>query len=336
MRVAGRPRVAISRPGLPGAPMDLLGSQCDVAVWDGAVPPTRAQLGELMRDCDGAIVLGVDRIDAALLEAAGPRLKVVALSSMGYDAVDVAAAEAAGVVVTHTPGILAETTADVAMALILMARRRLGAAVDAMRRGEWRAFAMDGFLGMDVHGATLGILGYGQIGEALARRALGFGMRVQHHSRSGGDQEHSRWVGFSELLQTSDVVSVHVPLSPETAGLIGAAELELMKPTATLVNTARGGIVDETALMAALRAGRLHSAGLDVMVDEPRNDPDDPLFSTPNLVVLPHVGSATEATRAAMVELAARNVRAVLDGNEALTPLPGTASRPVVSRFSAT
>nr|WP_319120972.1 D-glycerate dehydrogenase [Streptomyces europaeiscabiei] len=279
------------------------------------------------------LVLGSDRVDAALLDAAGPGLRVVALASMGYDGVDVDAAAARGVVVAHTPYVLADTTADVAMALILMARRRLGASMAALRRGEWGAFRMDAFLGLDVQGATLGLIGYGQIAKALARRAVGFGMRVQHHHpRRKEDDGLSSWVTFDELLRTSDVVSLHTPLTPETAGMIGAPELALMKPTATLVNTGRGGIVDEEALVAALRAGKLHSAGLDVMVDEPRTDPGDSLLTEPHLVVLPHVGSATEATRAAMVELAASNIEAVLEGEAAPTPLPGTTARPTRTR----
>ncbi|GAA3982842.1 D-glycerate dehydrogenase [Streptomyces plumbiresistens] len=326
---APRPRVAVSRTGLPGAAVRRLVSRYDVTSWEGAAPPTSAELGTLVRGCEGLLVLGSDRVDAALLDAAGPGLRVVALASMGYDGVDVDAAAARGVVVTHTPDVLADTTADVAMALILMARRRLGAGMDAMRRGEWGAFRMDAFLGLDVQGATLGLIGYGQIAKALARRAAGFGMRVQHHHpRRTEDDALSRWVTFAELLRTSDVVSVHTPLTSETAGMIGAPELALMKPTATLVNTGRGGVVDEEALLTALRGGQLHSAGLDVMMNEPRTDPADPLFTEPHLVVLPHVGSATEETRAAMVELAARNIEAVLDGDRAPTPLPGTRGRP--------
>ncbi|GGX19102.1 2-hydroxyacid dehydrogenase [Streptomyces lomondensis] len=323
------PRVAVSRTGLPGTGVAHLASRYDVTAWREETPPSPSQLAGLARDCAALLVLGSDRVDAELLDAAGPQLRVVALASMGYDGVDVAAAAARGVVVTHTPGVLAETTADVAMALILMARRRLGASMDALRRGEWGAFRMEAFLGLDVQGATLGLIGYGQIARALARRAAGFGMRVQHHHpRRREDDELSRWVSFDHLLRTSDVVSVHTPLTAETAGLIGAAEIARMKTTATLVNTGRGGVVDEHALLDALRCGRLHSAGLDVMVDEPRTDPDDPLFAEPHLVVLPHVGSATEATRAAMVDLAARNIRAVLDGSAAPTPLPGTRNRP--------
>ncbi|MFF5965061.1 2-hydroxyacid dehydrogenase [Streptomyces collinus] len=320
-----RPRVAVSRTALPGGGVARLTTRFDVTAWTGTQPPAPAELAGLAQGCDGLLVLGSDRVDAALLDAAGPALRVVALASMGYDSVDVTAAVERGVVVTHTPGVLADTTADVAMALILMARRRLPATMDALRGGSWGAFRMDAFLGLDVHGATLGLIGYGQIARAVARRASGFGMRVQHHHpRRRQDDALSRWVPFDELLRTSDVVSVHTPLTDETSGMIGAAELARMKPTATLVNTGRGGVVDEEALLTALRSGNLHSAGLDVMTDEPRTDPSDPLLTEPHLVVLPHVGSATEATRAAMVELAARNIEELLDGRPAPTPLPGT------------
>ncbi|MBR8640573.1 D-glycerate dehydrogenase [Streptomyces tuirus] len=330
---ARRPRVVVSRSPLPGDGVEHLATRCDVTAWTGTHPPTPAELAGLVRGCDGLLVFGSDRVDAALLDAAGPDLRVVALASMGYDGVDVAAAAERGVVVTHTPDVLADTTADVAMALILMARRRLPAGMDALRRGAWGAFRMDAFLGLDTHGATLGLIGYGQIARALARRAGGFGMRVQHHHpRRREDDALSRWVPFEELLRTSDVVSVHTPLTEETKGMIGEAELALMKPTATLVNTGRGGVVDEQALLTALRRGSLHSAGLDVMTGEPRTDPSDPLLNEPHLVVLPHLGSATEATRAAMVDLAARNIAAVMDDRPALTPLPGTPNLPVRTR----
>jgi glyoxylate reductase len=326
MTVGDRPKILVSRPLLPGGGVELLASRCEVVQWRGDAQPKPDDLRALVRGCDAALVLGNDRVDEAFLDAAGERLRVVALASAGFDAVDRQAARDRGVVVTHTPGVLAESTADIAFSLMLMARRGLGSAVDSLRRGEWRSFQMHGYLGLDVHGAKLGLVGYGQIARAVARRAVGFGMSVQHHARTSPSDELSQAVGLEELLRTSDIVSLHVPLTPETTGLIGAGELALMKPTATLVNTARGAVVDESALLAALRAGRLHSAGLDVMNGEPRCEPADPLFSVPNLVVLPHVGSATERTRAAMVELAARNVLAVLDGGEALSPLPGTRS----------
>jgi glyoxylate reductase len=316
------PRIAVTRGGLPGGAVARLASAGDVVEWPGDRPPGADELRAFAAGADALLCMGGDRIDGALL-AAAPRLRVVALASAGYDALDVDRVRAAGVIATHTPGVLHETTADLAFALILMARRRLGAASGELRAGRWQTQRMDGFLGLDVCGATLGILGYGEIGKAVGRRAHGFGMRVQHHG--GRADELSRPVELGELLRTSDVVSVHVPLTDRTRGLIGVAELALMKPTATLVNTARGGIVDETALAAALRAGRLHSAGLDVFVGEPRSDPADPLFAAPNLVVLPHVGSATEATRARMVDLAAANIEAVLAGRPPLTPVGSSA-----------
>jgi lactate dehydrogenase-like 2-hydroxyacid dehydrogenase len=322
--VQRKPRVMVSRAGLPGRGVELLAERCEVIEWGEQAPPTAEELATLVKGCDGALVLGTDLVGPALLDAAGADLRVVALASMGFDAVDREAAREHEVVVTHTPHVLAETTADIAMSLMLMSRRRLGAAIDSMRRGEWRTFQMDGFLGLDVHGATLGLIGYGQIAHAVAKRAAAFGMNVQHHDPGKPGDSVSRSAELEELLRTSDIVSLHVPLTPHTRNLIGARELAMMKPTATLVNTSRGGVVDEGALLGALRTGRLHSAGLDVMVDEPRSEPTDPLFGVPNLVVLPHVGSATEATRAAMVELAARNVLAVLDGFEAMTPVPGT------------
>ncbi len=320
------PRVALSRRHLPGDPATALAPHADVVEWPHERPPTPAELRELVAGCDAALCWLGDRIDADLL-AAAPTVRLVALASARYDGVDLAAVRDAGVVVSHVPGILQETTADLAFALILAARRRLGAAIDTMRDGGWTDNRMDGFLGLDVHGATLGIVGFGQIGQAVARRARGFGMRVVHHGGRSAGEGLSERVTLDELLRTSDVVSLHVPLTDATRGLIGAAELALMKPTATLVNTARGGIVDEAALADALRAGRLHSAGLDVLTDEPRSDPADPLFGVPNLVVLPHVGSATETTRARMVDLAVRNILEVLAGRPALTPVPGT--RPV-------
>lgn len=324
-----RPVVAVSRSGLPGAAVAGLESVAAVHAWPTTEPPTAAQLADLVAGASGLLALGTDRIDGALLDAAGPGLRVVALASMGFDAVDVDAARSRGVVVTHTPSVLAETTADLAFALVLMARRRLRAAARTLHAGEWTTFRMGDLLGLDVHGARLGLLGYGQIGQAVARRARGFAMDVVHHDPARPDDDaSSRAVTLDELVTTCDVLSVHVPLTPGTRGLVGRDLLARMKPTATVVNTSRGGVVDEDALLAALAAGRLHSAGLDVMEREPRSDPADALFADERLVVLPHVGSATEATRAAMVDLAARNVTEVLAGRPAPTPLPGTPAVP--------
>lgn len=324
-----RPLVAVSRGDLPGTAVAGLAAAAEVRSWPTDTPPTAEELAALVAGASGLLALGTDRIDAALLDAAGPRLRVVALASMGYDCVDLEAVAARGVVATHTPSVLAETTADLAFALILMARRRLRVAAETLHAGAWRTFRMGDLLGMDVHGARLGLLGFGQIGQAVARRARGFAMDVVHVDPARPDGGGlSRAVSMDELVATSDVVSVHVPLTPGTRGLVGRDFLAAMKPTATLVNTARGGVVDEDALLEALAAGTIHSAGLDVMEREPRSDPADRLFAESRLVVLPHVGSATEATRAAMVDLAARNVAEVLAGRPAPTPVPGTPAVP--------
>lgn len=324
--------VAVTRPALPGGGLDRLAGRAGLVRWSGSGRPAGAPLHELVRGVDGIVCLGNDTVDAALLDAAGPGLKVVGLASMGFDAVDQDAAAARGVVVTHTPGVLTETTADLAFALILMARRRLVTAADSLRSGAWELFRMDDYLGLDVHGATLGLIGYGQIGRAVARRAAGFGMRVVHHDTFVTDDDGiSAAVGFGHLLREADVVSLHVPLTPGTRHLIGAAELRAMKPTATLVNTSRGGVVDEPALLRALADGVIHSAGLDVFEREPLGTRVAELTGQNRLVTLPHVGSATTATRAAMVDLAVDNVLDVLGGAPARTPLPGTSALPGVS-----
>jgi lactate dehydrogenase-like 2-hydroxyacid dehydrogenase len=243
---------------------------------------------------------------------------VVANVAVGFDNVDVAAATAAGIVVTNTPGVLTDTTADIAWSLILAAARRTSEAERALRTGQWTEFRFDGWLGQDVTGATLGIVGYGRIGQAVAARAAGFGMVVLHHSR-----RETGAPGFvaslDELLARADIVSLHAPLTAETRHLIGAAELARMKPTAVLVNTARGPMVDEEALADALEAGRLFAAGLDVYVGEPAVNPR--LLAAPRTVLYPHIGSASVATRLRMARMAAGNVAAVLAGRPAPNPV---------------
>jgi len=315
-------RVLVTRANLPGGGPARLASHMEV-VGPGQADPAAAAGG-----VSGILALGNDRVDAALLDAAGPSLRVVALASMGYDAVDQEAAAERGVVVTHTPGVLAETTADLTFALVLMARRRLGAARDSLAAGQWDMFRMGDYLGLDVHGATLGLVGYGQIGRAVARRAQGFGMRLLHHDPYAADDTLSTSVDLPTLLAEADVVSLHVPLTPGTRHLIGAAELAAMKPTATLVSTSRGGVVDEDALLRALRDGTIHSAGLDVFEREPMGAELSPLVAEPHVVTLPHIGSATESTRATMVDLAVDNILEVLAGRPARTPLPGSAASP--------
>ena len=317
----GRPIVAVTRTALPGDGIPGLAEIADVRVWSHDRNPNRDDLLDL---ADGATVMlgpNGDRIDASFLDAR-PSLQLLAIASAGYDTIDAAAAAERGIRVTNSPGVLHEATADMAFGLLLAARRRIAEADRWVRAGEWHRVDLRNMVGYDVHGATIGIIGLGEIGTAVARRALGFGMTVVHHSRTTGDTDLSRWLPLDELLATADVVSIHVPISDETRGLIGERELRLMKPTATLVNAGRGGIVDEAALVAALRDGTIASAGLDVQVREPNPDADDPLLSVENCVVVPHIGSATHAARAAMFDLAAANARDWLTTGSVRTPVP--------------
>ena len=263
-------------------------------------------LGEV----EAVVCLLTDHIDARVLDAA-PRLRVVGNVAVGYDNVDVAAATARRVVVCNTPGVLDETTADLAFALVLAASRLLSEAERDLRGGRWQGWGIGQYLGQDVYGATLGLVGYGRIGQAVARRADGFGMRVLHHcTHDTGEQ--GCVTSLDALLAEADVVSLHVPLTDGTRHLIGARELALMKPTAVLVNTARGPIVDEEALAVALEEGRIFAAGLDVYEREPEVHPR--LLAAPRTALLPHIGSASVATRTRMARVAAEGVRAVLAG----------------------
>ncbi len=310
-----RPRVFACRE-LPGAPWDAVRAVAELRVWEGEdAVPREVLLGEAAR-CEGLVVTLVDRIDAELLGAA-PRLRVVSTCSVGVDHIDVAAAAARGVRVGNTPGVLTEATADLAFALLLAAARRIPEAERFVREGRWqKSWEPALLLGRELAGATLGIVGLGEIGQAMARRAAGFGMRVVGWTRSGREVAGVESVGaFDALLARADVVSVHVARTPETLGLIGARELARMKRGALLVNTARGGIVDERALCAALASGQLGGAALDVFATEPL-PLDSPLLAAPNLVVVPHIGSATHATRARMAELCVRNLLAGLRGEE--------------------
>jgi glyoxylate reductase len=276
-----------------------------VEVWPGRLPPAPADLHAACRDADGLLCLLTDRIDGKLLEGA-PRLRAVSVFAVGVDNVDLEAATARGIQVGHTPGVLTETTADLAFALLLAVARRVAEGDAAVRAGDWPTWEPGAFLGEEVHGATLGVVGAGRIGSAVARRGAGFGMRVLELRRSGGPS-------LDELLAESDFVSLHVPLREETRGLIGEAELGRMKPTAVLVNTARGEIVDTDALVRALREGRIAGAGLDVTDPEPL-PADHPLLETRRALVTPHVGSASRRTRELMADMAVDNLLAALGG----------------------
>jgi glyoxylate reductase len=276
-----------------------------VEVWPGRLPPAPADLHAACRDADGLVCLLTDRVDGALLDAA-PRLRAVSVVAVGVDNVDLAAATARAIQVGHTPGVLTETTADLAFGLMLAVARRIVEGDAAVRAGDWVTWEPAALLGEEVHGATLGVVGMGRIGAAVARRAEGFGMRVLALRRSGGPS-------LDELLAESDFVSLHVPLNDETRGLIGEAELERMKPTAVLVNTARGEIVDTGALVRALREGSIAGAGLDVTDPEPL-PADHPLLETRRAVVTPHIGSASRRTRELMADMAVDNLLAALRG----------------------
>jgi glyoxylate reductase len=286
-------------------------------------PPERGELLEAIRGMDGVISTATEKIDGEVLDAAGDDLKVVANMAVGYDNIDVRAARERGVVVTNTPGVLDETTADVAFMLMLAAARRLGEGERLLRAGKWEWWGPKQLRGLDVWGKKLGILGLGRIGQAVARRARGFGMEILYHNRSrNGSAEKelgARYLELRDLLSESDFISIHTPLTDETRHLIGAEELESMKPGAVLVNSSRGPVVDEGALADALENGRIFAAGLDVYEEEPKVHPK--LLELENVVLAPHIGSASIETRDKMATLAAENLRAVLRGEQPMTPV---------------
>lgn len=287
----------------------------DVTVL-GEDPPERDELLEAARGANGILATLTEKMDAELMDAAGDGLKVVANMAVGYDNVDLEAANERGVVVTNTPGVLTETTADTAFMLMLAAARRLGESERFLRAGRWEAWGPKQFTGPDVYGKRLGIVGMGRIGMAVGRRALGFGMEVLYHSRSRHDAAERElgalYAPLDELLQESDFVSVHTPLTSDTRHMIGGRELALMKPRAVLVNTSRGPVVDEAALVEALSERRIFAAGLDVYEEEPKVHPK--LLDLENVVLAPHIGSASIETRDRMASLAAENLAAVLRG----------------------
>ncbi|MDQ7859999.1 MAG: D-glycerate dehydrogenase [Armatimonadota bacterium] len=311
-----RPRVYVAR-RLPEVALERLRAAADVAVWEtDEVPPPREVLLRQAAGADGLISLLTDPIDGALLDAA-PRLRVVSNYAVGFDNIDVAAATARGVVVTNTPGVLTETVADFAMALMLATARRLVEADRYTRAGQWKSWMPMLLLGPDVHHATLGLVGLGRIGAAVARRARGFAMTVLYHDVVRREDLEAElglgYVPLEDLLRRADFVSIHTPLLPETRHLIGAAQFALMKPTAILINTARGPIVDQRALYEALRTGRIAGAGLDVFEIEPVAA-DEPLLRLDNVVVAPHIASASVETRTQMALMAVDNLLAALDG----------------------
>jgi glyoxylate reductase len=301
-------RVFVTR-RLPGSALERLEAEHDVEVWPERTPPPRDELLARAPELEGLLSLLTDPVDADLIGAA-PRLRAISNYAVGVDNVDVGAAAARGIPVGNTPGVLTESTADLALALMLAVARRVAEGESFVRAGEWVTWEPGLMLGHDLHGATVGVVGYGRIGQAVARRVEGFGCEVLHTSRRGG-------IPLEELLERSDFVTLHCPLTPETRGLIGDRALARMKPTAYLVNTARGPVVDTGALGRALHAGELAGAALDVTDPEPLPG-DHPLLAAPGLLVVPHIASATHATRGRMADIAVDNLLAGLAGE----PMP--------------
>ena len=318
-----RPHVLVSRAIFPEI-IDRLAQHFDVEANQADELWPRDEFIRRLQGKQGVFTTGGERIDADVLKAC-PGLKICANMAVGYNNFEVPAMTAAGVLATNAPGVLTETTADMGFALLMAAARRVTESEHFLRAGKWDRWAYDMMIGQDVFGSTLGILGMGRIGQAVARRgALGFGMNVIYHNRSRLPEAEeaavkARYVGKQELLQTADHLVLVVPYSAESHHSIGAAELALMKPTATLVNIARGGIVDDVALAKALRERRLAAAGLDVFEGEPRVHPD--LLGCSNVVLTPHIGSATVPTRKAMANLAVDNLIGYLTGGKPVTPL---------------
>ena len=298
---------------IPGPALDRLIDAHDVDVWPRRLPPTPDELRERVAGAEGLLSLLTDTVDEGLLDAA-PELRAISNYAVGTDNVDLDAATRRGIPVGNTPDVLTDATADLAFALLLALARRLPEGERDVREGQWVTFEPDRNLGAEVTGATLGIVGFGRIGRAVARRAEGFGMTILHSARSGG-------VPLEELLERADFVTLHCPLTPETRHLIDDAALGRMKPTALLVNTARGPIVDTAALGRALRERAIGGAALDVTDPEPLPS-DHPLLRAPNLLVVPHIGSATVRTRHKMTEIAVDNLLAALAGE----PMPHQAN----------
>jgi lactate dehydrogenase-like 2-hydroxyacid dehydrogenase len=319
-----RPRVLVTRV-IPDEGLDPVRDACEVDLWTDELPPPREELLRRVGGVDGLLSLLTDRVDDELLDAAGPQLKVVSNFAVGFDNIDVAACTRRGIPVGNTPGVLTETTADLAFALLMAAARRLVEGDRYVRDGHWKTWGPMLLMGPDVHGATLGIVGFGRIGQAMARRAKGFGMRIVYHDlqrvpKPVEAEFDATFMTLEGLLAESDFVSLHTVLSPETKGLINAERLGWMKSTAILVNTARGPVVDSMALVEALKQGTIAAAALDVTDPEPL-PADHPLVGLDNCLIVPHIASASRATRGKMAQMAAANLLAGLRGERLPTPV---------------
>jgi len=316
-----KPRVYVTRI-IPEAGLHLVQEACQARVWEGETPPPREVLLEEVRGLDGLLALLTDPIDAALMDAAGPQLRVISNYAVGYNNIDVPAATERGILVGNTPGVLTDTTADMAFTLLMAAARRVVEGADYVRAGRWKTWGPTLLLGQDIHHATLGIVGFGRIGQGMARRATGFDMRILYYDPYIQDHPVARELGaqyvpLDTLYAESDLITLHVPLTPETHHLIDAAALRKMKRTATLINTSRGPVIDHEALYHALRDGVIGYAALDVTDPEPI-PVDSPLLTLPNAVIVPHIASASVATRSQMALIAAQNLVAGLRGE----PMP--------------
>jgi lactate dehydrogenase-like 2-hydroxyacid dehydrogenase len=325
--MADRPRVFVARV-IPDEGLEPIRAACDVDLWPDELPPARDVLLRRVAGVDGVLTLLTDRVDDAFLDAAGPQLRVVSNYAVGFDNIDLAACGRRGIRVGNTPDVLTETTADLAWALLMAAARRLPEGDRYVRAGRWRTWGPMLFLGPDVHGATLGIIGFGRIGQAVARRAQGFGMEVLFHNLRPVSAEVTEPLGakavpLEELLARADFVSLHVSLSPQTRHLIDTEKLSWMRPTAVLINTSRGPVVDQVALADALDRGVIAGAALDVTDPEPI-PMDDRLVGRDDCLIVPHIGSASRATRGRMAAMAAANLLAGVRGE----PLPTEVTPP--------
>lgn len=309
-----KPKVFVTRI-IPAQGLDLVREFCDADVWEGELPPPREEILRRVRGVDGLLSLLTDRIDSEVMDAAGARLKVISNYAVGFDNIDVDAATARGIPVGNTPGALTDAAADFAFALLMSAARRIPEGERFVREGRWKTWGPMLLLGNDIHGATLGLVGFGRIGRAMARRAAGFDMRVIYYDPHAQPEPSLKAspVDFETLLAESDFISLHTPLTPDTRHLIDAKALSRMKRTAVLVNTSRGPVVDTDALYKALRERKIFAAALDVTDPEPL-PPAHPLLTLDNLVIAPHIASASHTARGKMAWMAANNLLAGLKG----------------------
>ncbi len=312
-----KPRVFVTRMILEQG-LHMIQEFCDAEIWLDDLPPTREVLLKRVLGMEGLLTLLTDRIDAELMQAAGKNLRVISNHAVGYDNIDIAAAAKLGIPVGNTPGILTDATADFTFCLLLSSARRIIAADQFVRSGKWKTWSPSLLLGSDISGATLGIIGFGRIGQAVARRAAGFNMQVIFHDPNRNEDVagiNARQVDLDTLLRQSDFISIHTPLTTQTHYMIDAASFNKMKPNAILVNTARGGVIDSAALYAALKHRRIQAAALDVTEPEPL-PLDSPLLELDNLIICPHIASASNSSRARMSIMAAENLIAGLKGEK--------------------